>query len=160
MGLYTITLAGLFVMPMGYAVNQLFELGEEFRHIRWDWQVPETGMLPVLLLMGLVGMGGYILLSRAYQIADASLVAPFDYSYLPIAAIMAYVVWDEVPGWHTIAGMVLIITSGLYLGYREIQQARRSAEPPPTAEVAFVPGSATDALPLAADSHSQQDTSG
>ena len=156
LGLYTITLAGLFIIPLGYFINVFFELGPDFRHIHWTWALPDSGRLLFLLLLGLVGMAAYMLLSRAYQIADASLIAPFDYSYLPIAALMGYLGWNEVPGWHTVIGMVLIVGSGLYLGFREIQQARRSTNPAPTGEVAFVPGSPTDGLLHSSDSRSQQ----
>ena len=154
MGLYTIVLAGAFVLPIGYAVDLAFAPGEAFRHLRWEWQWPAADMLPTLGLMGAVGMAGYMLLSRAYQIADASLIAPFDYSYLPVAALMGYVFWGETPGWHTLTGMVLIIGSGLYLGYRELRQSRQASAPVPTGETAFVPGSPADALPYSADSRS------
>ncbi len=157
LGLYTITLAGIFILPLGFAINHFFELGPEFRHIHWNWQIPDTRSILVLLLLGVTGMAAYTLISRAYQIANASLIAPFDYSYLPIAALMGYLGWNEVPGWHTMVGMVLIAGSGLYLGYREIQQARRPSEPPPTAGVVFVPGSPTDGLLHSSDSHDQYD---
>ena len=102
-------------------------------------------------------MGGYTLLSRAYQIAPASLVAPFDYAYLPMATVMAFVLWDEVPGINTIIGMVLIMLSVLYLGYRELKQARRATKPAPTAEAIFAPGNPNAALGLHM-SPSQEDT--
>ncbi len=157
LGLYTITLAGVFIIPLGFMINQVFELGPEFRHIHWNWEVPDPNNLLILLLLGVVGMAAYTLISRAYQIANASLIAPFDYSYLPIAALMGYLGWNEIPGWHTMAGMVMIAGSGLYLGYREIQQARRPSEPAPTAGVVFVPGSPTDGLLHSSDSHDQYD---
>ncbi|MEM1198378.1 MAG: DMT family transporter [Pseudomonadota bacterium] len=158
LGLYTIALSGILIMPLGYSVNALFDLGDGFAHLRWEWQMPDGKGIAILALLGVIGMTGYMLLSRAYQIASASLIAPFDYSYLPIAAIMAYFVWGEVPGWHTMVGMVLIVGSGLYLGYREIQQARSPSEPAPTAVVAFVPTSPVDALVHSADSLSERDT--
>lgn len=145
-GLHTIALAGLLIVPMGYGVNQLFDLGESFHHLRWDWQLPAADRLHLLVLLGAVGMVGYMLLSRAYQIANASLIAPFDYTYLPFATAMAYVVWNEVPAWNTMVGMALIVGGGVYLGYREIQAARRSIEPAPTGEAMFVPGTPAGAL--------------
>jgi hypothetical protein len=107
--------------------------------------------MAILPLLGLVGMTGYIMLSRAYQIANASLMAPFDYTYLPFATAMAWFFWNEVPGWHTLVGMALIVGSGLYLGYRELAQARRRDEPAPTAEAVFVPGSPGGGIVHASD---------
>ena len=153
MGLYTIALSGVLILPMGYFVNQIFDLGQEFHHIRWEWAWPSVENVQILLVLGAVGMCAYMLVSRAYQIANASLIAPFDYTYLPLATAMAYFVWKEVPGWNTIAGMILITGSGLYLGYREILQARRGADPTPTAETVFVPGGPLGGSNHYSDSH-------
>jgi len=140
-GLYTLSFAWLMILPMGWAVSQLLPLGPETYHLRWDMSVAGTGALPQLALLGLVGMAGYMLLSRAYQIANASLIAPFDYTYLPFAAVLAYLLWDERPALSTLAGMTLIIGAGLYLGWRELRAARRSDDTPYTAEAIFAPGS-------------------
>jgi drug/metabolite transporter (DMT)-like permease len=140
-GLYTLTFAGILILPMGWLVNQVIEITPATHHLRWD--VPQEAFddLPRLALLGAIGMAAYSLISRAYQVANASLVAPFDYTYLPFAAILAYVLWDEVPAVNTLAGMTLIIASGLYLGWRELRAARHSDEPPVTAEAIFAPGS-------------------
>lgn len=131
-GLLTIAFAGVLIVPMGYVVNLLVDVGPEFAHLRWDWRLPPTERLHLLILLGAVGMVGYMLLSRAYQIAHASLIAPFDYTYLPFATAMAYLLWDEIPASNTLVGMVLIVASGIYLGYREIiARAARSSLPLP-----------------------------
>ncbi|SEM21410.1 Permease of the drug/metabolite transporter (DMT) superfamily [Roseovarius azorensis] len=140
-GLYTLTFAGVLILPMGWFVNQVIPITPDLAHLRWELPARAFSDLPRLTLLGLIGMAGYMLLSRAYQVANASLVAPFDYSYLPFATIVAWLLWDEVPGLDTLAGMALIIASGLYLGWRELRAARRTDEMPVTAEAIFVPGS-------------------
>lgn len=147
-GLYTIGFSSIIILPLGWALNQFVPIGPEFAHIGWHWPVLQVDNTIRLAALGLIGMGGYTLLSRAYQIAPASLVAPFDYTYLPMAAIMAFLLWDEVPGINTMVGMVLIILSGLYLGYRELNHSRRATEPAPTAEATFAPGNPNAALGL------------
>ncbi|MEL7467705.1 MAG: DMT family transporter [Pseudomonadota bacterium] len=139
-GLYTIVFSSLAVLPMGWLLNQLVPLGADMPHLGWHF--PEIGAdhMMSLTLLGLVGMVGYLLLTRAYQIAPASLVAPFDYCYLPLATLAALVLWGEVPATNTLAGMALIVASGLYLGYRELVQARTPDKVPPTAEAVFMPG--------------------
>lgn len=151
MGLYTIAFAGLLILPIGWGLNQVVDLGAEYRHLRWAWPEASLSSLGWLGLLGSVGMVAYLLLSRAYQVASASLIAPFDYSYLPFATVMAYLVWDEVPKWSTLLGMALIIASGLYVGFREVRSARRKVEPPPTAESAFAPGNPLPPMALAPD---------
>ncbi len=154
-GLYTIVFSGLLILPMGWAVNHLFEFGpslhDPFRHLRWDWWLVSAGEAARLALLGAVGTLAFLLLSRAYQVASASLVAPFDFTYLPLATVMAYLVWDEAPGLSTLLGMGLIVASGLYFGHRELKAARRSEEPTLTAEAAFTPGNPVAPLSIAKD---------
>jgi drug/metabolite transporter (DMT)-like permease len=139
-GLYTIVCAGVFVVPMGWALNALVDLGEHAPHLAFRWFVPTIDALPMLIVLGAVGMAGYMLLSRAYQVGDVGAVAPFEYVYLPIAAALGYFAWGEVPAWNTFVGMALIIVSGIYIGRREMADARRAKTPAPTAETPFVPG--------------------
>jgi hypothetical protein len=40
-------------------------------------------------------------------------------------------IWDEIPDRWVVAGALIIIASGLFVVYREIWQARGSAEPAP-----------------------------
>lgn len=155
MGLYTIALAGVLMVGMGWLANQLFDFGPEFVHLAWQWPEASQETLTSLALLGGVGMVAYLLLTRAYQIANASLIAPFDYSYLPFAAIMAYLIWGEVPGWSTLTGMFLIILSGLYIGYREIESSRRKLEPALIAEAAFAPGNPVAPLAINPDTDNQ-----
>jgi drug/metabolite transporter (DMT)-like permease len=137
-GAYTIILAGLIVLPLGWSLNVLFDIGAQAAHLRWNWDAFSLGTLPWLALLGALGMVAWTLLSRAYQIADVGAVAPFEYAYLPMAAILGYVAFDEVPAWNTLAGMALIIVSGIYIAYREIVNARQSIMP--TVEGSFAPG--------------------
>lgn len=139
-GLYTIGLSGVMIGPMGWALNQIIEIGPDMAHLRSDWPMPDLDGVLRLALMGTIGMIAYMLLSRAYQIANASLIAPFDYTYLPLATVMAYLLWGEVPGGPTLTGMGLIVISGIYIGYRELRAPRAPGQPPPTAEAAFAPG--------------------
>ncbi len=139
MSLYTIAFGGLLVLPVGWLLDVGFGAAEALPHLRWEWTVPATNELAVILPLGLVGMAGYLFLSRAYQVANASLVAPFDYTYLPAAALLAYFVWNEVPQQTTLIGMTLIVSSGLYYGYRELKNADTSDDRSAVAEAAFVP---------------------
>ena len=150
-GLYTIGLSGLLILPIGWSVATLFGLGEAYHHLAWTWSLASWQDAGRLALLGTAGMVGYMLLSRAYQVANPSLVAPFDYTYLPMVALMAYLVWGETPGTTTFIGMGLIILSGLYLGHRELKAARRREEPAPTAEATFTPGNPVAPLSIPKD---------
>jgi drug/metabolite transporter (DMT)-like permease len=155
-GLYTVSIAGLLMIPTGWIVNQLITVDETFMHIQWRWpdvslSLQTASQLWPVIVLGAIGMGGIMLLTRAYQIAPASLVAPFDYAYLPMAAMLAYVVWGEVPTQQTLIGMALIIGSGLYIGYRELVSERSELEPRPIAEASVAPGNPVAPIPASAD---------
>ncbi|UUX50980.1 DMT family transporter [Nisaea acidiphila] len=70
-----------------------------------DWQL--VAMLAVLMVG--IGMG----LAAAYQHAEPSVVASFDYSYLIFASLLGYYLFAETPDMPTFAGMGLIASAGL-----------------------------------------------
>jgi len=142
-GLYTIVFAGVFVIPMGWSINAFTDFATFAPHLRWEWDGVSSSEIGMLTVLGVFGMIGYILISRAYQVTDASAIAPFEYTYLPLATIIGYLLWNEVPTWNTLAGMALIVASGVYIGYRELISSRRNQTPAPTAEASFIPGNPT-----------------
>ncbi|MDH5452297.1 MAG: DMT family transporter [Paracoccaceae bacterium] len=63
----------------------------------------------------LLGVGMMI---KAYQIAEASRVAIFEYVILPASAFWAYVLWGDVLGATAIAGIAMIFAAGLIIALR------------------------------------------
>ena len=95
----------------------------EFLLRAWTW--PSTDDFYLLALCGLiVACGGY-LMSQAYRLAQASVVAPFEYASLPFALIIGYAVWGDWPDWVSFAGSALIIGSGLVIAYFENRSSKR-----------------------------------
>ena len=149
-GFQTLAISGLLILPIGWAVNQIIPIPAEFTHLRFVFPTAFSGDLPWLLLLGATGMVAWILVSYAYQVANASLVAPFDYSYLPLATLAAYLIWNEVPSVTTLIGMALIVISGLYLAYRELRATRGTDDPAVVAEALYAPGNPVP-VPLSED---------
>jgi drug/metabolite transporter (DMT)-like permease len=52
---------------------------------------------------------------KAYQLAPASLLAPFDYITLIWATVLGFVVFGDLPDAWTVMGALIIMFSGLYL---------------------------------------------
>lgn len=138
--LYTLVFSGLLIIPFGWLTNAIVTIPAEYTHLQFTWVLPTGWEIGRLALLGAVGLVGYFLLTRAYMVTSASLVAPFDYVYLPIASVMAYLLWQEVPGPATLTGMGMIIVSGLYLGYRELRSSRATLSPHPVAQSSVAPG--------------------
>lgn len=83
------------------------------------WSTPSLLDGIIMAGLGLVWAGGMYFLARAYSVALASVVAPFEYAALPINVLWGFVVWHELPALTTWAGAFLALSSGLYVLYRE-----------------------------------------
>ena len=66
---------------------------------------------------GLLGVGGHLLLARAYAQVQAIRLAPLDYTALIWAVLIGYFAFDEVPQPAAGLGAVLIV-SGAWLASR------------------------------------------
>jgi drug/metabolite transporter (DMT)-like permease len=91
------------------------------------WSMPSLFDWVIMSGLGLVWAGGMYCLARAYSMALASVVAPFEYVALPISALWGFVIWQEIPTLTTWAGAALTLVSGLYILYREQRERSRAA---------------------------------
>ncbi len=71
------------------------------------------------LLASALNLTGNICMTRAYQTADASLLAPLDFVYLIFAAFWGRLIFNQWPSTDTVAGMMLIIFAGVTIALRE-----------------------------------------
>ena len=55
---------------------------------------------------------------KAYQIAEASRVAVFEYVILPMSAIWSWVLWGDLISLQAVVGMALIFGAGLIIAAR------------------------------------------
>ena len=89
--------------------------------IPWGWAMPTAGVAAMLVLAGLAGGVGQILLTSSYRHADASLIAPFEYTSMLLALVIGYVVFSEVPTPAMLAGAAIVILAGVLIIWRERQ---------------------------------------
>ena len=85
----------------------------------WGWVMPGREQAIYLLLIGVIGAGGQLLVTLSYRYAEASTIAPLDYSSMIMSAALGYWVFNEVPTWQVWWGMPLVIASGLIIFWRE-----------------------------------------
>jgi drug/metabolite transporter (DMT)-like permease len=83
------------------------------------WKPPHAIEWLLMACVGLLGCVSHFCLIRAFRHAPASLVVPFSYSSLLWATLLGYVVFNALPDQWTLIGAALIISSGLYIFYRE-----------------------------------------
>lgn len=87
------------------------------------WVTPDLSDWGLLVLMGLSGGSGQYFMTRAFALAPAAVISPFNYVSLIWATVEAWFLWNEVPMLHVFIGAGIVITSGLYILYREIHKA-------------------------------------
>ncbi len=78
-----------------------------------DWPSPQRADAGLFALMALLGTGGMALVSQAFRMAPASLVAPLDYTALLWASLAGWAIWGAVPDWPVYVGSAVIVASGL-----------------------------------------------
>ncbi len=87
----------------------------------WGWVVPTPQEAAILILAGLFGGVGQILLTSSYRLADASLIAPFEYTSMLLAIGVGFFVFNEVPTGTMLIGAAIIISAGVLIIWRERQ---------------------------------------
>ncbi len=85
----------------------------------WGWAVPSWTVVLMLVLAGLLGGVGQIFLTSSYRFADASLVAPFEYTSMILALGIGYFVFSEVPTGPMLLGAGIVISAGVLIIWRE-----------------------------------------
>jgi len=83
------------------------------------WQMPVLAIWPYLVATGMFGTAGHLCYVRAFGMADASAVLPFDYGRMLFAAIIGYFAFSEIPDQWTWIGSGIIAAASFYIARRE-----------------------------------------
>lgn len=97
------------VLSAGFIAGQMFE----------TWVMPASSHMILMVGAGLGMMLGHLFTILAFRLGDAHAVAPFYYSFMIAAVIAGYVIFGDVPNVLGLAGMTLILLSGLGVVYLE-----------------------------------------
>jgi drug/metabolite transporter (DMT)-like permease len=96
----------------------------------WVWRAPTLVELVMLVWIGAVGALGQYFTIRAFRIAEATVVDPFDYTRLLFATLFGFMFFSEVPDVYTLIGAVIIVGSTFYIARREAQLRRQAVAKP------------------------------
>lgn len=81
----------------------------------WWWVWPTQWELLLLFAVAVLGIGGQALITHGFTMGDATALVPLDYFRIIYSAIIAYLIFGELPGLWSLAGMALIVSASLYL---------------------------------------------
>ena len=85
------------------------------------WVTPDWYDLFRLIAIGLLGGVGQIWLTDCVRYAEASVIAPFDYTSIIWAVMLGYIFFNEKPTVAILIGSAVVIASGLFVLWRERQ---------------------------------------
>ena len=90
------------------------------------WVNPTFNQWSLLALMGLFACLGHLFLILSLKYADASKLAPFGYFEIVTNVTLGYYFFMDLPDKWTFLGLFVIISSGLYITFREGSKRIRS----------------------------------
>lgn len=103
----------------------------------WMWVWPSGRDFAMLAAIGFFGGIGQILMTHCYRFADASVIAPFDYTSMVWALLIGWLFFNQVPELFVVIGATVVISSGIFVILREralgIERKRQRKVAPPRA---------------------------
>jgi len=91
------------------------------------WQPIPLNDLLIFVVMSVFTIIGYLGMTGAFVMAPVGVVAPFEYTVMIFAVISGYLIWGDVPDNYVWTGATIIVTSGVYLIYRESRADKHEA---------------------------------
>lgn len=79
----------------------------------WVWTPAPAAIWGWFVLIGILGVGGHLLMARAFAKAEAARLAPLEYTALVWAVAIGLFAFGEVPTLATLAGALLIMAGAV-----------------------------------------------
>ncbi|MAE37392.1 MAG: hypothetical protein CMI87_01875 [Pelagibacteraceae bacterium] len=116
-------LTAMILCPISAMIGSLFNLHDpsnevtDFIFRSWSYNFDIT--LLMLILVGLTAVIAFVFTISAYRLGKPYIVAPFEYILLVWAVIYGRIIWGETISLQSWVGIVIIVTGGIYIFYRE-----------------------------------------
>jgi drug/metabolite transporter (DMT)-like permease len=87
------------------------------------WITPSLPQLALLVVIAFLGIAGQGMITHGLTLGEATVLVPLDYSRIVYSAVLGYLLFGEMPGPWSFAGMALIVACSLYLVLTEKRRA-------------------------------------
>ena len=87
-----------------------------------EWFVNFKSNILWMAATGVTATLAFLLLFTAYSIASPSVISPFEYSILLWSPLIGWLYFQEIPNLNTVIGILIIVSSGIYIFMREKAQ--------------------------------------
>ena len=91
----------------------------------WVWTTPTLGEWALLALQGALGALNMLLVTRAFALAEASLIVPVEFLRLPIVAGLAFVCFGQTVALETWLGGIVIFGATLMMARSALNRRDR-----------------------------------
>ena len=81
--------------------------------------LPNSAYLPWLIGIGVFATIQQVAKTTAFQLAEASLLAPFTYTAIIWATLSGWFLWRDLPSLSVVAGTLVVIASNTVMAWRE-----------------------------------------
>lgn len=95
------------------------------------WPMPTATQWLLITLAGLFGVFGQLLMTYSYRYAEASTIAPLEYTNMLLSITLGYVFFEEIPNLAVWIGAPLVIAAGLIVLWREHFLKKQISPPSP-----------------------------
>jgi drug/metabolite transporter (DMT)-like permease len=85
----------------------------------WEWTM--------LAAIGVLGTLAHLLMTWSLRFAPSATLAPMQYLEIPVATVVGFALFSELPNTLAAAGITLTVAAGIYVVLREQATARRLA---------------------------------
>ncbi|RMA44138.1 DMT family transporter [Rhodophyticola porphyridii] len=120
--------SGLMALPLLLPLF-LFAPGPGSNPPMIGWIAPQSTELWLLAAVGVFGVVGHLLMTWSLRFAPSATLAPMQYLEIPMATLVGWLVFRDLPDGLAAFGIALTIASGLYVVLRERAVSRAAAPP-------------------------------
>jgi drug/metabolite transporter (DMT)-like permease len=89
------------------------------------WKTPSLPSLALMLALGVMSTIAQLLLIAGIKLAQASIVAPMEFSGLLWSFVLGYLIFGDIPGTSIFLGAAFILVSGGMIVFTELRTSRR-----------------------------------
>lgn len=113
------TVAISILLPVLWAGHSM-----EIASISFDWV--RVGDWNLILALGLLGTLGHLAMTWALRFAPSTVLAPMQYLEIPIATLIGWAIFGDLPNGLAAAGIAVTIAAGLFVIWMEQRHARHA----------------------------------
>lgn len=88
-------------------------------HFDFSMVMPSTFEIVLLIAIGFLGTMAHLLMTWSLRFAPSATLAPMQYLEIPVATVIGFIIFADLPNGLAALGIVITILAGLYVVYRE-----------------------------------------